>query len=116
MGFAQVLLNPCCLGTLLLCDPDVTPLKRIWCVFEVHITAKLQAMELERKAWHLMDVAVPVLGGEAEKQAPFRVTLLQDAGRGNFVERSDAPGIYFPLEVAHVGTEVDIRKATASLV
>jgi len=113
--FARVLLSHRCLGTLLLCNPQVTPLKRVWCVFETHITAQLQAGELTQKRWHLLDVAVPVAGCSADG-APFKVTLLQDAGNGNFLERSDTPGTYFPLEVAHVGTEVDICNAEASRV
>jgi len=113
--FARVLLSHQCLGTLLLCDPEVKPLKRVWCVFETHITQQLQSRTclLANKGWHLLDVAAPVLS-ESSSRDPFKVTLLQDAGNGNFLERSDTAGTYFPLEVARVGTEVDIYKAEAS--
>jgi hypothetical protein len=111
--FARVLLSYQCLGTLLLCDPEVTPLKRVWCVFEAHITAQLQSGLLAQKGWHLFDVAVPVINSSPHHTG-FKVTLLQDAGNGNFLERSEIPGIFFPLEVAHVGTEVDIVNAEAS--
>eukprot|EP00928_Gymnodinium_smaydae_P030361 TRINITY_DN22609_c0_g1_i1.p1 TRINITY_DN22609_c0_g1~~TRINITY_DN22609_c0_g1_i1.p1 ORF type:complete len:821 (+),score=99.82 TRINITY_DN22609_c0_g1_i1:82-2544(+) len=125
--FAKVLLSNHCLGTLLLCDPHVTPLRRIWCVFEVHLTARLQA-GLAGKAWHLLDVATPVQTGSGklgmadnetnmhsgDGEQRFGVTLLQDCGNGHFLERSDFLGIYFPLEVAKVGTEVDICLAGAT--
>lgn len=101
--FARVLLSPGCIGTVLFCDPKVTPLSRVWCVFEAHVTQQLRSGD---KKSHFLDLVA--LGDTQEALA-----ILQDGVKGwNEISES---GAHFPLEVAHVGTTVDIRKAQASL-
>jgi len=119
--FAKAMHSVECQGTLLLCNPDVTPLQRVWCIFELHLTHQLQRTSGKAhsyKPWHFMDVAVPVLDEQIGTSGVcnFKVALLQDGGLGNFLEVNEAPDTYFPLEVAHVGTKVDIAKAEATLV
>jgi len=120
--FAKVLRSLECQGTLLLCNPDVTPLQRVWCIFELHITHQLQLTSVtsgrpndSQKPWHFMDVASPILDEQrlTSEGLEFKATMLQDDGSLNFIDVS-APHAYFPLEVAKVGVQVDIAKAEAT--
>jgi len=123
--FARVLTSQECVGTVLLCDAAVTPMRRVWCVFEVHLTEALRSRRICKKDGHLLDVAASVSVEQcrttcsglkpAEMSTVGDPALLQDASNGHWQECSSAQGLYFPLEVARVGTQVDIAKATASV-
>jgi len=78
----------------------------------VYVTATLRNKELGSKDVHFLDVAATV--HDAAKQE-CAATLLQDAVDGNWHDIAEKSGVYFPLEVARVGTQVDIAKATASV-
>ncbi|CAE8690688.1 unnamed protein product [Polarella glacialis] len=117
--FGRVLLSPSTHGTVLLCDQAVTPLRRVWCVLELHLTQQLRTaggasgLGKVASAWHFLDLV-------AETGAPGGgVGILEDAavsGGGSWHEVSGWSGLApFPLEVARCGTEVDIRLAQASL-
>mmetsp|Transcript_68090 Transcript_68090/g.134348 ORF Transcript_68090/g.134348 Transcript_68090/m.134348 type:complete len:881 (-) Transcript_68090:111-2753(-) len=112
--FARVLVSEHSLGTILLCDEAVTPLSRVWCVFELHLTMALRHGDFpgQTKSLHFLDVAcsLPRVDDAIDPAA----AMLQDALDGNFVELSDPPGVFFPLEVARCGTQVDIATAKAS--
>eukprot|EP00913_Durusdinium_trenchii_P034169 g31978.t1 len=114
--FARVLVSVGCFGTVILCDSEVTPLRRVWCVFEAHLTQRLRSREddLSSKSTHFLDlVAFDESAGSPKPYAPESVAILQDGVKGwNEVAAGQA---HFPLEVARVGTSVDIRLAEASL-
>jgi len=121
--FARVLQSKDCIGTVVLCDQDVTPLKRVWCVFEVKVTETLRNHTQRVKERHYLDViatsmeADPATDSASQDNPPrLAAAMLQDALQGNFHEVSDAPGIHFPLQVALIGTQVDIAQAQASIV
>eukprot|EP00928_Gymnodinium_smaydae_P079713 TRINITY_DN63572_c0_g1_i1.p1 TRINITY_DN63572_c0_g1~~TRINITY_DN63572_c0_g1_i1.p1 ORF type:complete len:655 (+),score=97.21 TRINITY_DN63572_c0_g1_i1:188-1966(+) len=113
--FARVLFSSCCMGTVLLCDSAVTPMRRVWCVFEMRLTQRLRDGEDTSKPSHFLDVAAPVYSDAAGTKGDFATSLLQDAVGGNWHECSDTLGAHFPLEVARAGTEVDIVQAHASI-
>lgn len=113
--FARVLTSQGCIGTVLLCDTGVTPLKRVWCVFEVYITGRLRDKSLGSKGVHFLDVMAFVVRGREEPAGGSVAVILQDATAGNWHEVTEVPGVYFPLEVACAGTEVDIAKSEASV-
>ncbi|CAJ1354669.1 unnamed protein product, partial [Effrenium voratum] len=109
--FARVLLSNACAGTVLLCDTAVTPLRRVWCVFEAHLTQLLRSghAKLSNKCSHFMDL-VAFHEGQSVSES---VAILQD-GLVGWHEIS-AGLARFPLEVARVGTTVDVRMAQATL-
>eukprot|EP00927_Polykrikos_kofoidii_P034214 TRINITY_DN29049_c0_g1_i2.p1 TRINITY_DN29049_c0_g1~~TRINITY_DN29049_c0_g1_i2.p1 ORF type:complete len:888 (-),score=108.73 TRINITY_DN29049_c0_g1_i2:50-2713(-) len=110
--FARVLTAPDCVGTVLLCDWLVTPLKRVWCVFEMHLSEALRSGRLQvEKPTHFLDVAATIPNAANDAVA----VMLQDALDGNWHDLAEAPGTFFPLEVARVGTQVDIAQAQASV-
>lgn len=112
--FARVLVSENCMGTILLSDETVTPLARVWCVFEVHLTSALKHGRLPgcHKSLHFLDVACSLPRVDDETDPP--AAMLQDGLGGNWIELSDPPGVFFPLEVARFGTQVDIATAKAS--
>ncbi|CAE6929336.1 HERC1, partial [Symbiodinium sp. CCMP2456] len=112
--FARVLLSPNCCGTALLCDSAVTPLRRVWCVFEAHLTQHLRSGQanLSNKGSHFLDL-VAIDMTQTTAFDPDAVAILQDGVSGwNEISKGLA---HFPLEVVHVGTTVDIRQAEASM-
>lgn len=121
--FARVLTSSECIGTVLICDPQITPLSRVWCVFEEHVTQQLRIKLLGSKPVHFLDVAVPAAApgqrlpaSAASCADEVPVALLLDALSGSWNSYSNTPGMHFPLEVARIGVQVDIRKAEASVV
>mmetsp|Transcript_64935 Transcript_64935/g.155106 ORF Transcript_64935/g.155106 Transcript_64935/m.155106 type:complete len:1037 (+) Transcript_64935:109-3219(+) len=125
--FARVLMNKDCVGTAVLCDQAVTPLKRVWCVFEVKVSQTLRSHSVGAKDRHYLDVistttaeeeSEPTQAAEGGTESSPAVTaaMLQDALQGNFHEVADKPGLHFPLKVALAGTQVDISKAQATVV
>eukprot|EP00929_Paragymnodinium_shiwhaense_P094114 TRINITY_DN54555_c0_g1_i2.p1 TRINITY_DN54555_c0_g1~~TRINITY_DN54555_c0_g1_i2.p1 ORF type:complete len:964 (-),score=214.96 TRINITY_DN54555_c0_g1_i2:44-2935(-) len=114
--FARVLTSPATTGMVLLCDPTVTPMTRVWCVFEMHLTESLREGKFGNKDTHFLDVAAIAHSDKAAADCELVATMLQDALQGNWHEQTEEEGVYFPLEVARVGTKVDIAKAQASVV
>lgn len=118
--FARAMLGQSCMGTVLLCDPEVTALLRTWCVFEAHVTQQLRCGALadrcDRKRYFL-DILAPVISPKdeaSERPDKVTITMLQDAIGGSWNEVSDTEGVFFPLGVAHVGVGVDVTQAEAS--
>jgi len=118
--FARAMLGQSCMGTVLLCDPDVTALLRTWCVFEAHITQQLRCGALvgrcDKKRFFL-DILAPVVHKNPieNRSDKVTITMLQDALGGSWNELSDTEGVFFPLGVATVGVGIDVRKAEASI-
>lgn len=117
--FARAMLSPGCMGTVLLCDPDVTALLRTWCVFEAHVTQQMRcgafAERCDKKRYFL-DILAPVVEKEptTNRRDKVTITMLQDAIGGSWNEVSDTEGVFFPLGVAHVGVGVDVLFSEAS--
>merc|ERR1712224_837328 len=104
-----------CLGTVLVCDEDVTPMMRVWCVFEVQVAQLLRRRMLPDrtdKRHYFLDITAPVICRESAKQNEVTtvMTMLQDAVGGCWNEVTDKEGIYFPLKIATKGVNVDCRK------
>merc|ERR550532_2084461 len=82
--FARAMLSQSCMGTVLLCDPEVTALLRTWCVFEAHITQQLRCGALgdktDKKRFFL-DILATSLDSDPASPAVNKVTItmLQDA-------------------------------------
>jgi len=112
--FARVLVSENCMGTILLSDDTVTPLARVWCVFEVHLTSALKTGRIPgvQKPLHFLDVACSLPRVDDVSDPP--AAMLQDGLDGNWIELSDPPGVFFPLEVARSGVQVNIATAQAS--
>lgn len=118
--FARAMLGQSCMGTVLLCDPEVTALLRTWCVFEAHITQQLRSGALADrcdKKRYFLDILAPVI--EKAEDSPqdlskVTITMLQDAIGGSWNEVSDTEGVFFPLGVAHVGVGVNVCLAEVS--
>lgn len=120
--FARAMLSPSCMGTVLLCDPEVTALLRTWCVFEAHVTQQLRCGALADrcdKKRYFLDILAPVVERDSststwKRQDKVTITMLQDAIGGSWNEVSDTEGVFFPLGVAHAGVGVNIGHAEAS--
>jgi len=118
-AFARAMMSQACMGTVLLCDPEVTPLLRTWCVFEAHVTQLLRSGKLSDitdKKSYFLDILAPVeyTDPSNENRKEVTITMLQDAVGGSWNEVSDTEGVFFPLDIAHAGVEVDVLKAQAS--
>ena len=104
--FARVRLSRECVGTVLLCDSDVTPMKRVWCVFEMHITESLRSGRLGSKGTHFLDV-MAIVPNESSLLGPVSrhhlvAAMLQDALGGNWHEdRSQSCQNMSPLIRSH---------------
>jgi hypothetical protein len=121
--FARAMLSQSCMGTVLLCDTEVTPLLRTWCVFEAHVTQLLRCGKLSDrtdKKRYFLDILAPVVHQDLDQSDNLdldnvTITMLQDAVGGSWNEVSDTPGVFFPLNIAHLGVGVDVRQAETSL-
>jgi len=121
--FARAMLSQSCMGTVLLCDTEVTPLLRTWCVFEAHVTQMLRSGELADrtdKKRYFLDILAPVVEKdtvvpEDSSRDKVTITMLQDAVGGSWNEVSDTEGVFFPLGIAHLGVGVDVRNADTTL-
>lgn len=111
-----LILDSCCGPTLKHSEDTCECAAQVWCVFEAHLTQRLRSREddLSSKSTHFLDlVAFDESAGSPKPYAPESVAILQDGVKGwNEVAAGQA---HFPLEVARVGTSVDIRLAEASL-
>jgi len=109
-----VLVSENCMGTILLSDETVTPLSRVWCVFEVYLTSALKTGRFRgvQKSLHFLDVACSLPRVDDASDPP--AAMLQDGLDGHWIELGDPPGVFFPLEVAQLGTQVNIAAAQAS--
>jgi len=117
--FARAMMSQRCMGTVLLVDPEVTPLTRIWCVFEARVTQQLRrGMLADRteKQRFFLDIVAPVVQEDLEcvDMKKVSMTMLQDAIGESWHEVSDTHGVKFPLRVAEIGVTVDVRQARAS--
>lgn len=112
--FARAMLSSNCMGEVLLLDRQGTPLSRIWCIFELSITQRIKRgmlpASLGRGSFFLDILAQGTGDGEP-------ITMLEDTGdpQGGWNEVSDDASAEFPLELAHIGADVEIRQARASV-
>lgn len=118
--FARAMLSSSCMGTVLLCDTEVTPLLRTWCVFEAHVTQLLRCGALADrtdKKRYFLDILAPVVHKDPanNERDKVTITMLQDAVGGSWNEVSDTEGVFFPLGVAKLGVQMDVRTAQTSL-
>jgi hypothetical protein len=98
--FARAMLSQSCMGTVLLCDTEVTPLLRTWCVFEAHVTQLLRCGTLQHytdKKRYFLDILAPVVYKDPEdnEQDKVTITMLQDAIGGSWNEVTDTEGVFF---------------------
>jgi len=94
----------------------VTPMSRVWCIFEAHITQQLRhglLLEKTEKRRYFLDVVAPVFQSK-EGSGAVTMTMLQDAVWGCWNEIAEKGGVFFPLHVARIGVKVDIKQGAAS--
>ncbi|CAE7713925.1 unnamed protein product, partial [Symbiodinium sp. CCMP2456] len=100
--FCKVLLNPRCVGTLLLLDSAGMALERTWCLLEITLTLDLPK---DKGASHAFDVA-------AWCEEEQKVAVLED--RGSFFEDSRTAAA-FPLDLYIKGYKVAVNRSEAGL-
>lgn len=117
--FVKAIMSKECVGTVAICDSNVTTLQRVWCCLENFVST---VWATDAKSTHFYDIAawlpegIGIYGGEP---VPPKPTLRMDRGHGIMEERvldggADGTGGTFPLAVARKGAQTDIYKAQAS--
>lgn len=104
--FVKCLNSEACVGTILVLDGNCTPFSRVWCILELHVSARENAKE-----HHLYDLAAwcPKAGCLYERAA-LQLQLSEET----FSDRMEFDDGEFPEHVADVGAYVDVRAAQAS--
>jgi len=57
--FYKAIMNPACMGTVVILDPDATPFQRIWCVLENYVSTELAPQKKDSHS-HYYDLATLV--------------------------------------------------------
>eukprot|EP00746_Dinoflagellata_sp_MGD_P157565 gnl/MRDRNA2_/MRDRNA2_86244_c0_seq1.p1 gnl/MRDRNA2_/MRDRNA2_86244_c0~~gnl/MRDRNA2_/MRDRNA2_86244_c0_seq1.p1 ORF type:complete len:387 (-),score=63.20 gnl/MRDRNA2_/MRDRNA2_86244_c0_seq1:68-1165(-) len=109
-SFVRAILSQDCKGTVLLLDPKVTPMKRVWCVLENYVST----IWCKNKRYDLCAIipeSVQFNDGEVVGSGP---ALMMDMGDGSTKELCEPEHGVFPFEVAEAGAQVDVALAEAT--
>eukprot|EP00930_Biecheleria_cincta_P076397 TRINITY_DN6361_c0_g1_i1.p1 TRINITY_DN6361_c0_g1~~TRINITY_DN6361_c0_g1_i1.p1 ORF type:complete len:470 (-),score=90.48 TRINITY_DN6361_c0_g1_i1:130-1539(-) len=109
-AFVEAIESSSCVGTVLLLDPQVTPMKRAWCVLENYVTT-IRAQDKLYDLCAMIPQGIQFKGGKKIISGP---ALLLDSPGGIGEELCEPEGGIFPFGVAEAGAAVDVVHAAAS--
>lgn len=109
-AFVHAIESPSCIGTVLLLDPAVTPMRRVWCVLENYVTTT----RARGKRYDLCAIIPKGIQFKGKIEIDSGPALLMDMSNGLTRELCEPDGGIFPFGVSEVGAALDVACAEAS--